>query len=305
VAITGYITRSEGHPCHERITELPELSHTDWLALDIETTGLDHIIHTVVAVSIWDGINAYVIDVRDLDADLVGAWIRDCYSRLVVGHNVGFDLRFLEQSYGVGYPKEVYDTMIAERLLTAGKWKKPNGEHEWRTSLAAVLERRYGVSLDKSLQTSFGGDGPFSPEQLAYATEDITHLSYLCDQQQIELEEFKLDNVAEIEMSCVPIFAEMDRIGVTIHEPRLRKLIADKTLERDLLRDQIQEFLPHYWNGPAWKPRRAWSKHLLIGTLPTNKQSKRQRKSGSCGLPTECLSSQTSVPHLLTGFLSG
>lgn len=246
------------------VGELP-LPGSDWVALDIETTGLNHLVDQPVLVSVWDANEkaAYVADVRVLDTERVHRWlVRLVADRGIIGHNLEFDLRFLRQSFGVEYPKRLYDTMIAERLLTAGKWKKPNGEHEWRTSLADVVDRRLGITLDKSLQTSFGSDGDFSEEQIDYAINDLTCLHALANQQNNELHEFGLRDVRDIEMACVPIFAEMTRVGVTLHREKHTALIQKTERERDILRDQIQAVLTPLLEWPRMQAEEAMQADL-------------------------------------------
>src|SRR5690348_18403853 len=75
------------------------------LGLDIETTGLSFWNDTPTALSLSDGVDAVVIDLRGLEPIRVRQWLEtEVYDRLVIAHNAQFDFTFLNQFYGCGYP---------------------------------------------------------------------------------------------------------------------------------------------------------------------------------------------------------
>src|SRR5690606_9300750 len=85
--------------------------------------------------------------------------------------------------------------------------------------------RRLGTELDKQWQTSFTLDGELLPEQIAYAESDVLGLHQIARQQRGELEAKDLGMVWEIERACVPVFAEMYRVGVWIDLDIMQPLI--------------------------------------------------------------------------------
>jgi ribonuclease D len=90
-------------------------------------------------------------------------------------HNAKFDLDFL----GVGgfTVENVFDTMIAEKVLTRGANQS--------ASLAETLYRYFAVDLEKSHRSKFNRnwDGIWTEELVDYALSDVVHLPALMREQ--------------------------------------------------------------------------------------------------------------------------
>ena len=82
-------------------------------------------------------------------------------------HGADYDLRILDRDLGFR-AVAVRDTQLAAQLL---------GEPQ--TGLAALLAKEVGVELDKSLQRADWSVRPLTPELLAYAAGDTSHLERL------------------------------------------------------------------------------------------------------------------------------
>jgi len=99
-------------------------------------------------------------------------------------HNAKFDLDFLsENGYCVA---NVFDTMIAEKVLTRGAGQS--------ASLAETLYRYFAVDLDKSQRAKFSRkwDGIWTEDLVDYALSDVIHLPKLMDEQNAWLEKLGL-----------------------------------------------------------------------------------------------------------------
>jgi ribonuclease D len=104
-----------------------------------------------------------------------------------VFHNAKFDLEFL---HAAGYRiANVFDTMIAEKLLTRGANQS--------ASLAETLYRYFAIDLDKSQRAKFTKkwDGVWTEDLINYALSDVIHLPRLMREQTAWLE--KLDLCSE------------------------------------------------------------------------------------------------------------
>jgi DNA polymerase-1 len=102
-------------------------------------------------------------------------------------HNAKFDLDFLHEN---GYQvQNVFDTMIAERVLTKGANQS--------ASLAETLYRYFAVDLDKSQRAKFhkSWDGIWTEELVDYALSDVVHLPNLRFEQMTWLEKLGLTEV--------------------------------------------------------------------------------------------------------------
>jgi ribonuclease D len=87
----------------------------------------------------------------------------------IVFHDADYDLRLLRMEYGFT-ATNLFDTRIAAQLL-----KEPG------VGLAALLERYFGVRLDKRFQRADWSARPLSPEMLEYAAADTHYLPALRD----------------------------------------------------------------------------------------------------------------------------
>jgi ribonuclease D len=90
-------------------------------------------------------------------------------------HNSKFDLAFLSVcGHGV---TNVFDTMIAEKVLTRGANQS--------ASLAETLYRYFAIDLDKSKRAAFNRkwDGVWTDELVDYALSDVVHLPKLMREQ--------------------------------------------------------------------------------------------------------------------------
>jgi ribonuclease D len=93
----------------------------------------------------------------------------------VVFHDADYDLRLLEQDYGWKI-KHIFDTRIAAQLLGYSAF-----------GLAALLERFFGVKLDKKHQRADWSMRPLTADMLDYAAQDTRYLLELKDRMSAEL----------------------------------------------------------------------------------------------------------------------
>lgn len=110
-------------------------------------------------------------------------------------HNAKFDLDFLHQ-HGVAV-KNIFDTMIAEKVLTRGANQS--------ASLAETLYRYFAVDLDKSQRAKFSRrwNGIWTDELVDYALSDVCHLPRLMEEQNTWLEKLGLTGEFEIQLQKI------------------------------------------------------------------------------------------------------
>jgi ribonuclease D len=94
----------------------------------------------------------------------------------VVLHDADYDLRLLHSDYG-WHPTSIFDTRVAAQLLGLKAF-----------GLAALLERYFGVKLDKKHQRADWSMRPLGPDMLDYAAQDTMYLLELRDRIREELE---------------------------------------------------------------------------------------------------------------------
>lgn len=225
------------------------------VALDIETTGLSIFHDHVTAVTLSTGDWTSVTDVRDMERETVAEWLRSVYQSKIIVHNGQFDLTFIRQFYGVDYPTSVFDTMVAETLLTAGLYDIDEEDGSvigpMSRSLQAAVLRRLGqtISKDQEIRIGFQLDNEWTREMLDYAAADAAILVPLYHAQRQLIIDAGMATVARIEMRCVPIFCEMQRRGIVVDTGRLKPLIDEASTAAAGIEKQLQALLtPHlYW----------------------------------------------------------
>jgi len=94
----------------------------------------------------------------------------------VVLHDADYDLRLLHQDYG-WHVNNIFDTRVAAQLLGIKAF-----------GLAALLERSFGVKLDKKFQRADWSLRPLTKGMLDYAALDTAFLLDLSDKMRAELE---------------------------------------------------------------------------------------------------------------------
>jgi DNA polymerase-1 len=163
------------------------LASAAYLGCDTETSGLSARHGRLFSVQFSDG--EYNVLVPVSEGVQLGKLTRILEERSIVKifHNAKFDLEFLAEN---GYRVEsVFDTMIAEKILTRGANQS--------AALAETLYRYFAVDLDKSQRVKFNRkwDGVWTDELVDYALSDVIHLPRLMSEQVKWLEKLGLTDL--------------------------------------------------------------------------------------------------------------
>jgi len=113
-------------------------------------------------------------------------------------HGADYDLRMMRMSFGFLPEREVFDTMLAARLL---------GHEE--IGLASLVERFFGVRLSKSGQKSDWSRRPLSDSQLRYAGDDTRYLLPLAARLRDDLE--RLGRIEWHRETCASMVVQASR----------------------------------------------------------------------------------------------
>ncbi len=175
------------------------LSGAPCLGCDTETSGLVARTGRLYSVQFSDGDFGVLVPVSE-GASL--GRLGELFSNdavVKVFHNAKFDLDFL-QTAGLEV-NNVFDTMIAEKVLTRGANQS--------ASLADTLYRYFAVDLDKSLRSRFHKkwNGIWTDELVDYALSDVAHLPRLMAEQTAWLNKLGLSE---------EFWNQMDKVAVSI-----------------------------------------------------------------------------------------
>ena len=148
-------------------------------------------------------------------------------TKLKIFQNAKFDLKFFfEQDC---YVTNIYDTMVAERLIHAGK-DMPKG-----TAALDTLAMKYaGVQLDKSIRGRIHSEG-FTDTVINYASQDVAVLEPIMQAQHKQLMQLNmacediqdLNTVLGIENGACLCLALMEFNGVLLDVPAWQKITHD------------------------------------------------------------------------------
>lgn len=147
---------------------LEQIQQADRIALDTEADSYHHYYPKVCLIQLSTESSHFIID------SLAGFDLREffeilCQKHLVL-HDAGYDLRMLKASFGFEPKGEIFDTMLAARLIGL--------EH---VGLSNLLEDFLGVKVHKKNQRADWSKRPLSDELLKYAIDDTFHLLKLAD----------------------------------------------------------------------------------------------------------------------------
>jgi len=170
------------------------LAESPDLGCDTETAGFDARRCRLLSVQVSDGRFAVLVPASEGVALGPLAQLLASSDHLKIFHNAKFDLRFLGEA---GYTVcRVYDSMIAEKLITRGA--------DQSNSLAETLYRYFAVDLDKTQRETFTSkswDGRWTPELVEYALSDVRHLPELKRRQTEWLERLRLTDEFAVKMA--------------------------------------------------------------------------------------------------------
>ncbi len=172
-----------------------KLSASAALGCDTETSSLSPRHGKILSVQFSDGDFSVLIPMSEGVALGKLAAILENPDITKIFHNAKFDLEFLRES---GYQvSNVFDTMIAEKVLTKGAGQS--------ASLAETLYRYFAVDLDKSQRAKFNRNwnGVWTQDLVDYALSDVLYLPELKMQQELWLERLNLKSDYEKQIAKI------------------------------------------------------------------------------------------------------
>ena len=169
-----------------------QLSAAPVVGCDTETSSLNPRYGKLFSIQFSDGdFNLLVPLSEGVQLSKLSDLLSD-ESIVKIFHNAKFDLDFL-RAIGVRV-NNVFDTMLAERVLTRGANQS--------ASLAETLYRYFAVDLEKSHRAKFNKswDGVWTDELVDYALSDVAHLPALMREQRSWMKKLELGPEYEMQL---------------------------------------------------------------------------------------------------------
>jgi DNA polymerase-1 len=208
------------------------------VALDIETYGrrkghaLDPFQGDIRLLTLAiPGREPWLLDLRALGYDL-GPLKLALQGLEVIGHNLRFDALWLAVKCGLRLAN-VFCTLTASKLLTNGSNQK--------NDLGECLRRHLGVDLPKGQAKSDWGQPVLSPDQLAYAGNDVLHLHTLKTKLEEAIGLAGLGEVARLEMSLLPVVVATEARGFGMDKEKLQALYQRAKAQTEAIRKELQQ----------------------------------------------------------------
>jgi ribonuclease D len=150
---------------------LKAIASTTELALDTEGASFHRFVDRVYLLQLSTRQTTGIIDPLAISAAMLAPLGDLLENRSVekVFHDADYDLRLLESDYG-WHARNIFDTRVAAQLLGLRAF-----------GLAALLERYFGVKLDKKHQRADWSMRPLPKDMLEYAALDTRYLLDLRD----------------------------------------------------------------------------------------------------------------------------
>lgn len=229
---------------------LAEAEQCKYISIDTENSGgLDVLKPEVKLLLVQLEIKgkAYLIDARKVNISLISDLLTNRKRWTKIAQNANYDYKVLKVLRGIPL-RGIFDTMIAESLLHMGITKGGNS--------LEVLSQKYAEhKMSKDTRLTFINhpyDEPYTEEQLCYAAGDVLVLPIIRRHQQMYLNQYKLNPIAELEFTLIEPVAEMELAGITLDIDMWRKSLANTNKKLFKISAELRQALP---DPPAPPPK--------------------------------------------------
>ena len=209
---------------------LKYLNTLDVIGLDTETKGFDQFTKDILSLQLGDSKKQFVIDCSTVDIKLFKDVVEN---KTMIMQNAKFDLKFLYRQGIV--PKKVYDTFLAERILTTGI---PTA----RKSLDHLVFKYCGQEMDKSVRANILKEG-LSTRVIKYAGDDVKYLHEIRDKQMVELEKLDLLKTVSLDNEYVRVLAYIEYCGVKLDIDKWRTKCLEDANTLDAKKKVLDDFI--------------------------------------------------------------
>ncbi len=220
---------------------IPEIEIAKTIGIDTEGTSLDPYQGKLLLLQIATEDKSWVIDCLKVDLEVLKP-VLEADRPLKIVQNAKHDYKLLKVQAGITLGS-IFDTMLAERLITCGISRE--------ISLKTLAEKYLGLNLDKEVRKSFiefytpGRKLVYSEEQLRYAAQDAEILLPIFKKQFAQLRIDDLVETAKLEFNLVPVVSEMEIRGSLLDQKRWRAHTQELKKIRDTINTDMQNDLRH------------------------------------------------------------
>ena len=226
------------------------------LGVDTETEGFDFTCKKMIMFQIGDADNQYIIDTRFVSIEPLRN-VLESTDIIKIFHNAKFDYKFIKKWSNIEC-EGIYDTFLTELVISCGK--------SLGYGLKDLCKRYLNVELNKEVRNLFIGltGQPFTDDQIIYGAKDVEYLCKIKDLQLPTIQQYKLENVVQLENEVVSAFADMEYNGLDLDIEEWKKLESINTDKADSLLvgldlmikqdKRLQKFVAKYIQADMFTP---------------------------------------------------
>ena len=183
---------------------------------DTETSGLSCHSKKLLLLQLGDFENQYNFDIASFGYHIPQS-LKDFmneYNGVWILQNAKFDLQFFYKQ-GV-ILKNIYDTMLAEYIITMGYTEFRDGKQkDVKRDLATICRKYCDVSLDKSVRGEIINTG-LSIRVIKYGANDIKYLGKIKEAQLKIIKSKQLENAVNLDNKFVRVLAYIEYCGIKL-----------------------------------------------------------------------------------------
>ena len=241
------------------------------LGVDTETEGFDFTCKKMIMFQIGDEDHQFVIDTRFVSIEPL-RHILESKEIIKIFHNAKFDYKFIKKWSDIEC-EGVYCSFLVERILSCGR--------HIGYGLKDLCKRYLNVELNKEIRNQFIGlsGQAYRDDQIVYGAKDVEYLCKIRKLQLPKIEEFKLQNVVDLENEAVLAFADIEYNGIDIDKDKWEVIAKASEQEALAMRDdldnlvmvttELSDFVLDYLQGDLFTPTEEIRKVGVKWTSPT------------------------------------
>lgn len=213
------------------------------LGIDTEVFQPNFYTNHLLTVQISNGGIVWVINCQKiLNISSLNLIFNDA-KQLKVFQNAVFDIQILKQVYNFEF-NNIYDTFLAEKILTAGNLEESN--------LQAITKKYLDKDIIKNWKDlnfeSIYNTKEINQEQLNYSAIDALVLPEIYLKQFEKIKEQNLEKVLNLEHQVVFVVVEMQMRGTYVNKDSWQDLIVELQKERDKINQSVQTQIAQFYN---------------------------------------------------------
>lgn len=209
-------------------------NNNNYIAIDLETNGLDAYENKPILIAIGDKNNKFIIDCTSVDVLELLPKQQFTY----IGHNIKFDLKFMLVHYNMKLIK-TYDVMLgAQKIYQGAGYHPKDNPIGLKFNLVSIIEKflKIDPGMDKEIRNEFVNIdiSTYSPKihHILYAAKDIEYLEDLMIIEKEILRKKNIHYMNNIGKYLPYSIGKLELNGFNLNVTKFRNLIKEKIKEK-------------------------------------------------------------------------